>query len=390
MTSIPAESNGLWRDRQGSKVCFNPWTHFEVNSTNGDVTMCCDVPTVLGNVNDQSILEIWKGPGYQRARQRMFELGGEKMCWADCPLLTGSKDYQSFAWYRDLDQHTKCYENALLNEQEMREGKTVLASFPRWMRFAISYRCNFKCYHCYQEDERGMDRRLPDRFIEEVRTLAQYYQFIFLFGGEPTLFPEFPALLRCGSQYPHIRFCMVSNGSLLHLHRTAVAEVNWAMVSVSLDAAREETFRLLRRSKKWGVIMENLRMLAELRKHKGFSFTLGMTLNSKNSDQIYEFVVLASGLGAVPDIGLVSNPDQSVRFNRQYLHFSQGQKDEILGQIAQVERDFPVLFPKSGLGPLRRWFASYRPAAQVARTSLLAAKRILPPTAIQLLRRLKP
>ena len=47
------QSNGLWINKDGKKVCYNPWTHFEVNNPNGDVTMCCVNPIVLGNVNEQ-------------------------------------------------------------------------------------------------------------------------------------------------------------------------------------------------------------------------------------------------------------------------------------------------------------------------------------------------
>jgi MoaA/NifB/PqqE/SkfB family radical SAM enzyme len=82
-----SNSNGLWLNRSGKKICYNPWTHFEVNNPNGDVTMCCDVPTVLGNVNEQSIEEIWNGEKYQKLRRMMFEQGAEKMCGPDCLLI---------------------------------------------------------------------------------------------------------------------------------------------------------------------------------------------------------------------------------------------------------------------------------------------------------------
>ena len=33
-------TNGLWLIKHNKTICYNPWTHFEVNNTNGDVSMC--------------------------------------------------------------------------------------------------------------------------------------------------------------------------------------------------------------------------------------------------------------------------------------------------------------------------------------------------------------
>ena len=66
-------------------VCKHPWSHFEVNNPNGDVTMCCNNNTVLGNVNEGTIDEIWNGEGFQAARARMRDEGAYAMCPHTCP-----------------------------------------------------------------------------------------------------------------------------------------------------------------------------------------------------------------------------------------------------------------------------------------------------------------
>ena len=42
-------------------ICKHPWSHFEINNPNGDVTMCCNNNTVLGNVNQNTVMDIWNG-----------------------------------------------------------------------------------------------------------------------------------------------------------------------------------------------------------------------------------------------------------------------------------------------------------------------------------------
>jgi MoaA/NifB/PqqE/SkfB family radical SAM enzyme len=347
--------NGLWLNKNGKKICYNPWTHFEVNNPNGNVTMCCDVDTVLGNINEQSIEEIWNGKMYQKMRRMMFEEGGEKMCSPNCLLLNGCKDYQSFSWYSSLPPNSPLAANANLNEEEIRAGKEILESKPRWMRFTISYRCNYNCYHCYQKDDRKENINLPAKFITDLKGLAQYYQFLFIFGGEPTIFPEFSGLLNFADENPFMLFGMATNGSMVHKYIEQIKKVKWAFISVSLDAASPAMYKELRKVNNWGRVNKNIMMLSELRKDRCYEFNLGMTMNSKNCRELYDFVRLSHRYGATPKISLVSNPD-GISFFRQYLWFSNQKRKDILTQIERILQDFPYTNEATGLNILERQF----------------------------------
>ena len=348
-------NNGLWLNKNGKKICYNPWTHFEVNNPDGSVTMCCDVDTVLGNVNEQSIEEIWNGKMYQKMRRMMFEEGGEKMCSPNCLLLNGCKDYQSFSWFSSISTNSPLASNARLNEEEIRAGKEILKSKPRWMRFAISYRCNYNCYHCYQKGERKENITLPAKFITDLKGLAQYYQFLYIFGGEPTLFPEFSGLLNLADENPFMLFGMVTNASLVHKHIERIKKVKWAFIAVSLDAASPGMYKELRKASNWEQIIKNIIMLSELRKDRRYEFNLGMTVNSKNCQELYDFVSLSDCYGATPKIHLVSNPD-GIYFFAKYLWFSNQKRKNILAQIERISQDFSFTNGATGLNILKRQF----------------------------------
>lgn len=342
-------SNGLWLERDSQKICYNPWTHFEVNNPNGDVSMCCDRSIKLGNVNEQGIEEIWNGEAYRRARRQMWELGGERWCTPNCVLLNGLKDNQSFSWYPELEPGSAAHENALLNEQEIRVGKDILESRPRWLRFSLSYACNFNCYHCYQEGDRERLLRLDDSFLENVAALAEYTQFIFIFGGEPAILPEFPRLLSLGEGHPHVRFGTVTNASRIDRHIDSVRRVNWQFIGVSLDAATQETYARLREGKEWERTMANVGDLAVLSKEKGFLLNLSMTVNTQNCHEIYPFVELAASFGAAPIFTLVTNAGGTPEFYRDYLAFDKAQLARMTEDIARVARDFSYTSRETGL-----------------------------------------
>lgn len=318
-------------------VCDYPWTHFEVNNPNGDVMMCTDSPIVLGNVNNQTIAEIWNGEGYRNIRKEMLWRGAHSVCYPNCAVLKGFKSYQRLDWYKELDPELDLCKNALLNDQEIKAGSLVLKSQPRWMRYAYSFRCNLNCYHCYQKDIRAEDKTLPEKFFNEINALLKYLQVMFYFGGEPFLYEPAKRLMRSWPENRHCRHFFISNATLLNDEIFALlSQINIGMFAVSLDAAREGTYKSLR-GNFWDRVLNNLQKLKALKIKQGFPFFIAMTLNSQNIGEIEEFTDIALSLDAAPEIALVSNPASGFRdsfeFQRKYLHFTRAALKEAYRQI---------------------------------------------------------
>lgn len=62
-------------------LCPYPWTHFRIAS-NGDVVICCrdlDHKTVLGNLNMQTIPDIWNGEPMVRVRSDLLNKAPERI-----------------------------------------------------------------------------------------------------------------------------------------------------------------------------------------------------------------------------------------------------------------------------------------------------------------------
>jgi radical SAM protein with 4Fe4S-binding SPASM domain len=67
--------------------CYRPWLTFTV-LWDGRVSLCCadfDGRTILGNLNTQTISEIWNAEAYRNVRREHLESGGPDICRA-CDL----------------------------------------------------------------------------------------------------------------------------------------------------------------------------------------------------------------------------------------------------------------------------------------------------------------
>lgn len=320
-------------------ICDHPWTHFEVNNPNGDVTMCCDNATVLGNVHQGTVEEIWNGERFEAIRADMRDKGAHAICPHTCPVLHGNKTYQKLDWFAELEPEGPARRNAELNEGEFKAGKLKLESLPRWMRFAYSYACNLDCYHCYQREDATTKQKLPDSFMDQVRRLSKVFQAIFPFGGEPFLFKPVLDFVETADIDSGCRYYFVTNATLLTDRVFAMLRARkLGLIAVSLDAATADSFEVLRkrgRKADWDEVVANLGKLKELKAEKGFIFTVSMTVNKVNHAEIESFVDLALAVDAEPLLSLVANPYQTYGFQRAYLSFTE---DELLGMHGQIER----------------------------------------------------
>ena len=310
-------------------VCKHPWSHFEVNNPNGNVTMCCNNKIVLGNVNESSVDSIWNGKKFSEVRARMINDGAHSMCPHTCPVLKGGKKYENLDWYKDLSEDGEQRKNAEINEEEFKKQKVVLESKPRWFRFTYSYACNLDCYHCYQREDATQRIKLPKKFMEEIPNYAKVAQMVYPFGGEPFYFGPVLEFLESHNANLETRFFFITNGTLLTDRVfNLLKKIPISCMAVSLDAASEQTFDSLRvrgRRASWQTVLENLHKISELQKKRGFQFKVSMTLNSENCHEIEDFVDLAINYGAEPLIMLVANPYQTVEFHKKYLIFNEKQ-----------------------------------------------------------------
>jgi MoaA/NifB/PqqE/SkfB family radical SAM enzyme len=83
--------------RQGHSFCHEPWRS-PVILGNGDVAACCVPGTVMGNLHDQSLQDIWNGPRYQALRLAVNSSAPPWPCKA-CPIFRIPENRDSYLIY---------------------------------------------------------------------------------------------------------------------------------------------------------------------------------------------------------------------------------------------------------------------------------------------------
>jgi GTP 3',8-cyclase len=152
-------------------------------------------------------------------------------------------------------------------------GGPLVDSFGRAiedMRISITDRCNFRCTYCMPEE--GLKWLANDRVLTlpEIGRLARIavalgVKELRLTGGEPTLRPGLPDLVRDLAQIPDVTsLSLTTNGFLLDKLAGPLAEAGLTRINVSVDTLKHDKFHWITRRP---ALDRVLRGLAELEKY---------------------------------------------------------------------------------------------------------------------------
>ena len=199
----------------------------------------------------------------------------------------------------------------ILWQRNLRKGRTdqSIPSFsPISVNLDLTSACNFACPYCVDSKVINRGQVLETETIEKTMDVLRSHgllSVILIGGGEPTLHKDFGKIVR-DAKKRKLQVGIVTNGSRMDRIEEVVEELeekDW--VRISIDAAREETFRDLHRPKTHeGLtrILEGAKRVKEknLRVSTGYSFVIiweGVEANGNrlrpNLEEISEAAELA-------------------------------------------------------------------------------------------------
>lgn len=164
-------------------ACYAPFTsmYFDVH---GNVIACCQNTThVLGNVHEDSLIDIWRGP---QAEELRTALRADDL----------SRGCEFCRWQTDDGNFDALFSNTF----DTLPVDDTPQFWPAQLELALSNTCNLECVMCHGEFSsmiRAHREKLPplpaqygDRFFAELRPFLRHAQQVRFFGGEPFLARE--------------------------------------------------------------------------------------------------------------------------------------------------------------------------------------------------------
>lgn len=129
----------------------------------------------------------------------------------------------------------------------------------RKLRIQLTDACNFRCVYCMPVGTRFLPHSSllsPSEFAAIGGALnALGIEEIRITGGEPTVRPEFEAILEALSAFPWKAFGLTSNGHLLGPKLPFLKAIGCTAINISLDSLDAETFRAVTRSQAFETVL---------------------------------------------------------------------------------------------------------------------------------------
>ncbi|MGA1859681.1 radical SAM protein [Azospirillum sp. 11R-A] len=277
----------LLRDFHG-RYCERPFRNFEVDEK-GDAHICCGGlvgGAAIGNVHHQSYEEIWNSSTAEAFRRSCTD-GSFTYCSRSCGMMMG-------------DALPDAADLPTFYQHPMQIG-------PEFINLKHDITCNLWCSSCrdhviaIDESERQKLDVVLDRVIFPLLKNAKELRIA---GGELFASKHYRQIVKqlTRETYPSLKFRLITNGTLL-------TEREWDRfpdladmidcLEVSVDAATEETYRLVRRGGNWKTLQSNLEGISKRHKAGLFpEFRLNFVVQQANYREMPAFVKMARQLGA--------------------------------------------------------------------------------------------
>lgn len=284
-------------------ACHAPWVTMEFDPA-GWVMACCGGQTYpLGRIGDDRLIDLWHGDRATALRDALLR-------WDLTVNCVGCR------WHLErgrLDPIAALYDDHPVGDRPAN---------PLVMQFALSNRCNLACLMCNAElssrhaAEAGLVARAnpyDDTYFADLEHLLGGLQLAKFQGGEPFLVPEHKRvwdLLAALPERPRVH--VTTNGTVWNATVESVLDRFDTDISVSIDAATPETYRVVRRGGELAEVHENVDRFAAYCRARGTGFHTSFCLQLANAHELGPYLRWAERFETTVSINLVSDDGLAV------------------------------------------------------------------------------
>lgn len=285
-------------------MCYAPHTNLFFEMTGRVMACCWNWRQPLGNVQTQTLDQIWASAQAALLRRAMeaydFRLGCN---FCDKQTEDG---WTTHSVMRVFDQFP------------------VSAPDPQWpqrMEFSISNACNLECVMCngvFSSSIRANREKLPptrtvysSEFIESLRPYLPHLSVAKFLGGEPFLITEYYRIWEMMVEdAPHVRCHVTTNGTIYNPRVAKFMDKLSFSFAVSLDGATRETVESIRVNADFDTQLANLRRLRDYTSERKTDLSLTFCFMRQNWHEFGDFCQLADEWNCNVGVNTVNTPTQ--------------------------------------------------------------------------------
>ena len=259
------------------KFCPAPFTELRIR-VNGNCFICCpewNNHKVIGNVFETPNLEdIWNSEVAQEIRRSMFDLSFR---YCNLDLCQVKKE-----------RYTDKY------------NSTIMDSGPRFIALNYDPTCNLYCKMC-RDRKIVIARSQQKRLIEFQDNLvkSRYFRDTSMINvtsnGDPFASKVFWHLFKSlkPQDFPNLRMRVRTHGlgfTPRNWERLGDVRSMMTQIWISIDAATEKTYNIIRRGGRFNILTQNLEFLKSIKSEYGFSLALHFIVQKENYHEIPRFI----------------------------------------------------------------------------------------------------
>ena len=181
---------------------------------------------------------------------------------------------------------------------------------PFFTQLVVMRRCNLSCGYCneYDKTSEPVPLEILKERLQKLKSLGTYT--LGLTGGEPTLHPDLPELIRY-SRYDlkFLRTTMITNG--FFLTQELIEKLNDSglqILQISIDGVKPNDVTVK--------VLDSLRRRLQLLKdHAEFKIVVSGVVGSCPPEESFEVIEYAKSMGFQPRVLLIHGPDGQVKLS---------------------------------------------------------------------------
>lgn len=232
--------------------------------------------------------------------------------WVNYPIGNPASDSPEECWnstvaklYRlSADTRTYCFCKkdacGIMNGRKLVQKRVTEYMLPEKITLGLDYTCNLHCASCREHIQvaGGEQLRIRQEMADEIiRTgWLEKTKELELSGSGEALFSKIDRkILFSNEECRRNSISLMSNGILLNKDNLQKLKEHFKSIriNISIDAATESTYKVLRRGGDWNVLMNNLALVCDMRQKNEIEYVeIRMVVQKRNYKEMLDFIEL--------------------------------------------------------------------------------------------------